>query len=56
MYILASDLFRKRKYVLRLKIRFLVYNNHLNLCERVENSKWILYSRKTGIKLGIKDF
>ena len=34
-------------------------NNHLNLCKQEENFKWILCSRKIGIRykiVGIKDF
>ena len=30
----------------RLKLFFLVHNNHLYLCQQVENTKWILCSRK----------
>ena len=29
---------------------FSVQNNHLNLCGQVENTKWILRSRKPGVK------
>ena len=27
-----------------------VHNNHLNLCGKVENSKWILCCQKTGFE------
>ena len=38
-------------YIRNLKnLRFSVRNIHLNLCGQVENSKWILCSRKTGVK------
>ena len=32
------------------KTDFLVHNNHLNMCEQVEISKWMLGSRKIGFK------
>ena len=47
MYILASDLFRKIRIVCR---ELLLLHNIKNLCGQVENSKWILYSQKAGVK------
>ena len=35
---------------------YLYIKNHLNLCKQEENSKWILCSRKIGIKYKIMDF
>ena len=35
---------------LQYEIGLSVHNFHLNLCGQVENSKWILCSRKTGVK------
>ena len=32
------------------KTRLSVYNIHMNLCGQVENCKWILFSRQTGVK------
>ena len=29
-----------------------LHNNHLNLCRHVQFFKWILFSRKTGVKCG----
>ena len=38
------------------KNEFLVHSNHLNLCGQVENLKWILSSRKPGVKCGYLRF
>ena len=33
----------------------LVHNDHFNLCGQIDNYKWILCSRKTGVKFEISD-
>ena len=40
---------------LTFKTGFLVHNIYLNLCEQVENSKWILCSRETVLNFAISD-
>ena len=59
MYILVSDFLENLMIIYfhtseilktRFKNRFSVHNNHLYLCGQVENTKWILCSRKMGIK------
>ena len=40
----------QKSWKLTFKTGLSVHNIHLNLCGQVENSKWILCSRKTGVK------
>ena len=50
-YYLGQNLIIIRQEIFEtLKIRFLLHNNHLNLCMQVEISQKLLFSQKPGIK------
>ena len=58
LYILASDFyFNDNKSVFKVRKSCCeLHNNNLNLCVQVENSKWILCSRESGVKCGYLRF
>ena len=45
-------LVHQKSLKIRVKNGLLIHNNHLNLCGQEEHSKWILSSRKPGVKFG----
>ena len=55
---LASDLFVHQKSLKPMfKTGVSMNNNYLNLFGQIENSKWILFSRITGVEFGdLKNF